>query len=157
MANFIPFPGIDLELLLNALSEETPALWGRMNARQMLEHLILPLRIGRGELQVELTTPSEKLEKVKQLFLLSDLPLKRGVPAPFLKDDFYPYMFASFQQAKLELKLELDLFLEYWEQNPDAAHVHPVFGLLKRNEWYTFQSKHFSHHFSQFSCWSYEA
>lgn len=154
MEKFIPFPGNTAYTLLESFNADAQAQWGKMNAWQMLEHLILPLRISRGELVVDLTTPEDKVEKVKLLFLLSELPLKRGVAAPFLKEDFLPYMFGSFEEAKANLKTELDQFFTYWEENPNAKHTHPVFGSLNKSEWFRFQSKHFTHHFTQFGSWS---
>ncbi|MFY8020551.1 MAG: DUF1569 domain-containing protein, partial [Bacteroidia bacterium] len=41
-------------------------------------------------------------------------------------------------------------FVDFWEKHPESIFNHPVFGPLNKQEWMKFQSKHFTHHFTQF-------
>jgi oxepin-CoA hydrolase/3-oxo-5,6-dehydrosuberyl-CoA semialdehyde dehydrogenase len=84
--SFIPFPDFDLSEYVSKLNTDTIPVWGSMTSQHMLEHMLLPLEIGQGKLVVEVVTPPEKVEKTKMLFLMSEAPLKRGFPAPFLKE-----------------------------------------------------------------------
>lgn len=150
MKQFIEFPGGKVFELIDKLEAGTPANWGLMSAQHMLEHLMLPLQFSRGLFDVPMVTPAEKVLRVKQLMLLSDAPLKRDFPAPFLKPGLQDLKYGSFEEAKQLLLTEIDLFLRFWEANPSAIFVHPIFGELNREEWYIFHRKHFTHHFTQF-------
>jgi|LauGreDrversion4_1035100.scaffolds.fasta_scaffold01475_2 oxepin-CoA hydrolase/3-oxo-5,6-dehydrosuberyl-CoA semialdehyde dehydrogenase len=150
MANFIQFPGPTVVELLSKLQSETPAQWGIMTAQHMLEHLMLPLAFSRGEFKVPLVTPIEKVEKVKRIMLLSDAPLKRDFAAPFLGDGLQALKHANFEEAKLALMAEIELYINFWEQENEASFTHPIFGNLNKEEWYLFHRKHFTHHFTQF-------
>lgn len=148
---FIAFPGTEaVRKCLNNLKEDAPALWGTMGPQHMLEHLVLPLQFSRGMFEVPLVTPLDKVEKVKRIMLMSDAPLKKDFPAPFIGPGLQPFKCASFELARTELFLEIDLFLEFMQQNPEAVFTHPIFGDLNREEWYLFHRKHFTHHFGQF-------
>ncbi len=147
---FIYFPDFDLNEYLSKLKIDTQPLWGSMTSQHMLEHMLLPLEIAQGKLVVEVVTPPEKVEKTKLLFLMSEAPLKRGFPAPFLKEGLQDLKYSSLEEAGLALQNEISNFIKFWNENPEAGFNHPVFGLLNKAEWTKFQSKHFTHHFTQF-------
>jgi hypothetical protein len=148
---FIEFPGTERVFsLIERLQEDVACLWGTMTPHHMLEHLILPLQFSRGVFDVPLVTPLDKVEKVKRIMLMSDAPLKKDFPAPFIGPGLQPFKFASFGLAQTELKREISMFLEFMDENPNAIFTHPIFGDLNREEWYMFHRKHFTHHFSQF-------
>lgn len=149
--SFIPFPGPEKVFdLIDRINQNDTALWGTMTPQHMLEHLIIPLQFSRGVFEVPLVTPIEKVEKLKRIMLLSDAPLKRDFAAPFIGPGLQNLVNETFQQACLELKKEIDLFLTFMEQNPQAVFTHPIFGPLNREEWFIFHQKHFTHHFAQF-------
>lgn len=150
MADFITFPGPIVFEKVEQLKEDTPALWGTMTAQHMLEHLLLPLEFSRGLFDVPLVSPIEKVEKIKRIMLLSDAPLKRDFPAPFLSPGLQPLKFGSLAESKLALYKEIEAFLNFWKENPSSIFTHPIFGPLNEKEWYVFHSKHFTHHLSQF-------
>jgi hypothetical protein len=77
----------------------------------MLEHMLLPLEIAQGKLVVEVVTPAEKVEKTKLLFLMSEAPLKRGFPAPFLKEGLQELKYSSLDEASLALHNEINNFI----------------------------------------------
>lgn len=153
MQNFIPFPSNTIWELLSRLEPNTPAHWGTMTAQHMVEHLILPLQIGRGVFKVEVVTPEAKVGRVKQLMLLGEAPLKKGFAAPFLPEGLLPLQFENLTLAIEALKKETEAFLLFLETYSDSSSTHPVFGPLNKEEWLLFQSKHFTHHFSQFGLW----
>lgn len=150
MEGFIDFPSDKIWTLLGQLKADTPAAWGIMSAQNMVEHLMLPLRIARGELPISVVTPEEKVERVKNLMLLGNAPLKKGFVAPFLPEGQLPLQFENLQTAILKLKEEVSSFIDFYETYQGQVIAHPVFGPLHKEEWYLFQSKHFTHHLTQF-------
>jgi oxepin-CoA hydrolase/3-oxo-5,6-dehydrosuberyl-CoA semialdehyde dehydrogenase len=150
MQHFLPFPSATIWELLTRLEPNTPAQWGTMTAQHMVEHLIFPLQIGRGVLQVGVVTPEAKVERVKQLMLLGEAPLKKGFAAPFLPEGLLPLQFENLTLAIEALKKEVEEFMFFFETYSGHSSSHPVFGPLNKEEWLLFQSKHFTHHFSQF-------
>ncbi len=151
MVEFIPFPDHAIEAIIENLFENTPAKWGILTAPHMLEHLLLPIAISQGKLIVPLVTPVEKVEKVKRIMLLSDLPFQRNFSAPFLGSGLQPLKFQNFEESKKELMNEISAYIKFWEVNQNALFTHPIFGSLDRNEWHLFHRKHFTHHFIQFN------
>jgi hypothetical protein len=150
MEGFLKFPSDEIWQLLATLEPETPAVWGIMSAQNMVEHLLLPLKIAQGELKVAVVTPADKVERVKQIMLLGPSPLKKGFAAPFLPEGQLPLQFENLQSAILKLKEEVSSFVDFYETYQGQVIAHPVFGPLNKEEWYLFQSKHFTHHFAQF-------
>lgn len=150
MQHFLPFPSATIWELLTRLEPNTPAQWGTMTAQHMVEHLLLPLQIGRGVLELGVVTPEAKVERVKQLMLLGEAPLKKGFAAPFLPEGLLPLQFENLTLAIEALKKEVEEFMLFWETYSGHSSSHPVFGPLNKEEWLLFQSKHFTHHFSQF-------
>ncbi len=150
MEGFLAFPSDNIWQLLSSLKPETPAAWGIMSAQNMVEHLMLPLRIARGELPISVVTPEDKVERVKNLMLLGTAPLKKGFAAPFLPEGKLPHQFESLELAVAALKKEVEIFISFYETYQGENIAHPVFGPLNKEEWHLFQSKHFTHHFTQF-------
>ncbi|MBC7384362.1 MAG: hypothetical protein H7296_15455 [Bacteroidia bacterium] len=151
MTDFIKFPSDTLEDYLIMLDVKTPASWGSMTAQHMIEHLMLLMELSRGEFSVSLVTPPEKVEKVKRIILVSDAPFKKDFVAPFLPAGLQPLNYFSLKEAKDKLLKEVDVYLTYWQNNPESTFVHPIFGELSVAEWHLFHSKHFTHHFTQFN------
>lgn len=147
---FLEFPSKKIEELLQALRPETPALWGKMTAHHMVEHLILPLNICRGKLVVDVNTPPEKVDKTRDVLLLGNLPFRRNFISPLIGEGLMELRYNNIDIAKFELLQEIKLVLDYWQNNPNAIHAHPVFGPLNKDQWLVFQGKHFTHHFTQF-------
>ncbi len=150
MEGFLKFPSEEIWQLLSTLKPETPAAWGIMSAQNMVEHLMLPLRIARGELPISVVTPEDKVERVKNLMLLGTAPLKKGFAAPFLPEGKLPHQFENLELAIAALKNEVEVFINFYETYQGENIAHPVFGPLNKEEWHLFQSKHFTHHFTQF-------
>lgn len=151
MEGFMSFSNLfELRRLLTSLHAETPAVWGKMSAQHMLEHLMLPLQIAMGKLDVPQVTPPEKVEKIKRLMLLGDAPLRRDFVAPFLGEGIQPLQYTNINLAKEALLQEVERFIVYADAEPQLLHTHPIFGLLNKTEWFLFHDKHFSHHFTQF-------
>lgn len=141
----------DLETLifhLDQLSAETKPLWGKMTVQRMIEHLTNGILSGIGRIEMTCPYEGEKLAR-SRAFLLSDQPMPVEFKAHFVDDD------APLRNE--EFDLAVDEFIEAWldledysEANPEAVHVHPVFGPLNQAEWRWMHRKHITHHFKQF-------
>jgi hypothetical protein len=151
MEQFIAFPSEEIWQLMGTLQPDTPAMWGMMTPQHMVEHLQLPLKIAKGEISVEVITPADKVERVKTLMLLGPAPLKKGFAAPFLPEgQLIPLQYSNLSAAIAALKEEVASFETFYANYTGEKIAHPVFGPLNKEEWYLFQSKHFTHHLRQF-------
>jgi len=141
----------NLESILRHLQQiegDTKPLWGTMTAQRMIEHLTDGLLSGIGVIEMTCPYEGEKLER-SRAFLLSDNPMPREFKAHFVNDD------APLKNEDFDLAADafVDAWLameEYGESNPDAVHIHPVFGPLNQAEWRWMHCKHITHHFTQF-------
>lgn len=144
------FLATDFLAWLDVLTENHTALWGRMDAQQMVEHLTVAINVSNGKQLVELVTPIEKIDKIKNIALLSDRPMQREIRNVALPLDPMPYVNENLPTAKLALKSSILLFKQYFENNADKKQLHNIFGELTYHEWLWFHYKHLIHHFSQF-------
>lgn len=139
----------DFPLLMEQLEAETPAQWGKMNARQMVEHLADFFKVSSGKKKFDLTTPADQLTKFKA-FLYTDKGFRENTKAPMLPEEPFPVRNASFEQSKAELMEEMAAFFEAFQTDPERVNLHPVFGELNYEEWIRLHYKHLIHHCRQF-------
>lgn len=132
---------------LDQLNENTPPIWGKMNAIQMVEHLTDVLQAAQEKIKVSLVVPEEKLDDY-QKFMLSDKPIPKGSEAPYPKRD---------TPRNENLDLAIDEFAEEWVnfedffmENPKKTSLHPYFGQLDYKKWLIMHAKHITHHLTQF-------
>lgn len=136
--------------IIDRISGEEQAQWGLMKVQHMIEHLIFPLKFATGELKLPSVTAPEKIEKQKA-FLMSPYGMPKNFKMPFLPADAPPPLMASsLEESKALLLNTLTTFIETIDAPDFTTVVHPVFGEIGREEWLTFQYKHFYHHFEQF-------
>jgi len=137
-----------LKLLLSTLHSGTLALWGKMNAQNMIEHLVEAVEYTNGKRIADLRFPPGKANKQRQDLVLSDFVIPRGVPG-YLADTTKATRFKNLGAAILELNNELDAF-EYFFRTEWATATHFEFGPMNYTEWIIWHGKHFTHHFKQF-------
>ncbi|MCE3297094.1 MAG: hypothetical protein K0R65_2808 [Crocinitomicaceae bacterium] len=133
---------------LEKLTPETKALWGSMSAQRMVEHLTDTLRIATGENPQKMEIPEDRIERMLG-FLDSDKPMAQNIEVPFATTDM--------ELRHEELELAVDEFVDAWlhfeelyEENPDHKEAHPYYGPLNYDQWQRLNSKHLTHHFTQF-------
>lgn len=135
---------------IDEIKGDETALWGDMTVHHMLEHLLFPLDFAITDSKLIIFTPEEQLPKLNA-FLHSDLGLIKNFKTPLLpKDKLVPLQQAQLDDAKKILKERIVLFIESINKSGFTSKVHPIFGILNKEEWLSFQYKHFTHHFSQF-------
>jgi hypothetical protein len=69
---------------------------------------------------------------------------------PLLKEGLPPLRFSSLGEAKKALMAEVDRFIIHSRDEPEAVHVHPIFGAIGMEEWSRTHFKHAAHHLAQF-------
>ena len=69
---------------------------------------------------------------------------------PVIGEDLLPLEYSSLEEAIDKLTNEIDDYVSFFENNPNANLVNVTFGELNKKEWDVFHKKHFTHHLSQF-------
>lgn len=150
MANvFHPGVADELRARLRALREESPALWGRMNAHQAVCHLADAFRMALGERPLPLRTNFLFRTVIRWVALTAPLPFpKRAPTAPELDQarggGSPPGAFRDDVEA-LERLLE-----RFVGSGGVGLHPHLAFGDLSPGEWGRWAWRHTDHHLRQF-------
>jgi oxepin-CoA hydrolase/3-oxo-5,6-dehydrosuberyl-CoA semialdehyde dehydrogenase len=149
---FIELNRRNIQKLLNGLTENTKPNWGKMTAQQMLEHLETTILYSISELEAEKCfTPEEYLEKYQDS-LYNHRKMPKDFPAPFLPEDgtLPELKYKNLEQAKEKFLENLQKYQIYYRENPEAEHMHFVFGKLNKEMMELMHRKYFTHHFEQF-------
>lgn len=138
-------------VILDGLDKESKALWGVMNAQEMIEHLTDFVDISTEKIKVKLYTDEVQLPLYKA-FLLSDKVFRQNtkVPVELLGETPLPLKCKNIDEAKQELHTSINDFVEYFKNEEEKQTLHPVFGMLTFNEWVLLHYKHVVHHLKQF-------
>ena len=139
-----------MPILLRGLKSDAPALWGAMNAGQMVEHLAQTVGISNGRFALEANAEPERLAYRKMRFFERDVPFARGIKIDFIPEEPAPLQYADIEASKMFLLHQLQRFDDYFGEHPDMMPVHRIFGGLSYAEWVEFHARHFRHHFQQF-------
>ena len=156
----IPFDVNDAELrdaffrnhlweAIASLREDAAPRWGRMTAREMVEHLSWIFEVSTGQASVGCPVPEAKRERYKG-FLYNSTPMTREFRNPALTAGLPPLRHADLDQAKATLRKDVYRFVDCCRDAPETTHVHPVFGPIGMEEWSRSHFKHAYHHLLQF-------
>jgi oxepin-CoA hydrolase / 3-oxo-5,6-dehydrosuberyl-CoA semialdehyde dehydrogenase len=135
---------------LEKLTVDTLPLWGSMDAKQMLVHLLQSTKMLHFKGEMQLRIPANKTEKAIA-FLYTEKPIQKGVQVPL--DIGYNLSNGSeheLSQLKTDLLEAITQMLHYFQAHPEHQSMHPFFGILNTEQWPLFQRKHFQHHLEQF-------
>lgn len=139
----------DVPKLLSKLQADTPALWGKMSAQHMLEHICMVFALANGSIEAQLTTSKEHSEKTYRHTFIYKNNFPKNLPIPGVPPAPAPLIFGTIDEAKAALLTAIDTFFAYHkDRNITCTHI--VLGDLNFEEWVFFQTKHISHHFTQF-------
>ncbi len=141
----------DFLSLLEKVSADKKAHWGKMSAWQMLEHVSAFFYVSTEKITFDLVTPEEHLPKFKE-FLLSDKQFRENTKAPanVIGDEPLPLRTHSYKEAMQKLRESIADFETFFKNNPGKKTMHPVFGPLNYDEWVLLHYKHVTHHLRQF-------
>jgi len=147
------FPWVDkpekLKDSLLQLTNESKCTWGRMDAQQMVEHLLAVFELSSEEKVNPILTPDKYIEK-SQAFLMSDEPMPQNFVAKFLPEKPVVHSNKNFNLAVNELVSALHTYHSYWLGKEERTLNHPVFGKLNKKMWDQVHNKHITHHLLQF-------
>jgi hypothetical protein len=131
--------------LLARIAQVTPESrpqWGKMNAEQMLTHLVQSMRMATGELPAKSKKLPMRFFPLRELIVYW-LPWPKGSPtAP----ELLPPNSESVETCKRELTRLAGEFIEHKNEWPE----HPAFGKLNRAGWGVLVRRHVDHHLRQF-------
>ena len=149
-----PFADItraNVEGYLANLKEDSKPNWGIMTPQHMVEHLTDGLKSAVNEIQYEVATPEEQIEKYQDS-LYNYYPFPKNSKTPVLTDGVLEKLKCeNLKDAKEKFLAAWDSFELYYKENPAATANNAVFGALDKDLWYLMNRKHFNHHFEQFS------
>jgi hypothetical protein len=137
----------DLQALLERLGRLTPqhqARWGKMNAPQMVAHLIDWKRMALGDLPCKPKKVPLRYPPIKQLVVYW-LPWPKGVPTARELLSGKP---ASWDADVAELRALVERLARRDRDAPWPRH--PGFGTLSRRAWGVLTYRHMDHHLRQF-------
>lgn len=140
----------DLIPLLQTLSPGQKAVWGKMDAQQMVEHLADIFRVANGNIVLPLMNKDpEKLAQARA-FLLSDALFQQNTRVPVMPEEPRPYSCTSITEAIEKTAQERDQVFAVYAADPSLTLMHPMFGALNYSEQIHYLHKHIQHHLRQF-------
>jgi uncharacterized protein DUF1569 len=118
--------------------------WGRMNADQMLAHLVQSLKMAVGEMPTKPKKLPLRYFPLKQLIVYL-MPFPKGAPTAteLLAGDA-----SSTEASKAELERLCAAFAK--RRGERVWPEHPAFGMLSEQAWGVLSYRHFDHHLRQF-------
>jgi hypothetical protein len=131
---------------IEKITPETKALWGKMNAAQMLQHCKLATDVAFGKQDLKINFLMKILGRLlkKKVFYGSGLQKN----SPTAKEFIVNYN-VDFEKAKQDLIHNLNRFA-----NEGTASIkvinHPFWGKLSYEDWDALLWKHTNHHLEQF-------
>lgn len=136
---------------LVGLRPDAPALWGKMNAAQMLCHVTDQFRMAFGEIKTK--DVGNFFQKSVVKFLV--LNLLKESPKEKIKTlaEIDQYKGAGTKPADFEQDVQtLKQIMQIFAQKPEEEEFHPhgVFGKMNKRQWGRLAYLHLDHHFRQF-------
>jgi hypothetical protein len=134
----------ELHERLAHLTPHQRAMWGKMNAAQMVVHLADAMRMTFGDLPVVSKGGPLRYPPLKQL-LIYWLPWPQGVPTA-------PELLGRAPSSWTTDVSELDALIDRFgrEDRKRAWPAHPAFGRLNARQWGALGYRHIDHHLRQF-------
>ena len=134
----------ELKDRLGHLQGDAQARWGRMNAPQMLKHVVSAMQMANGELETAPKNLPIRFPPLKQLMIYW-LPWPQGAPtAPELLNQ-EP---GEWAEGIAQLRAQIDGF---GARDRNATWpIHPAFGKLTPKAWGVLTYRHIDHHLRQF-------
>ena len=132
------------------VTPDTPALWGQMNAHQMVMHCADALRYTLGERPAKMRQTFLSRTLVKWLVVGNILKAPKGKVKTFpeIAQDKGGTPPVEFQRDREQL---LQLMEEFVKRGAAAQYPqHPMFGKMTGRQWGKLTATHFDHHLQQF-------
>jgi len=131
---------------INQLSENTPALWGKMNAAQMMAHMQVGMNMAFGNSKKTRHWLGRLFGSFAKRRQLKQGDLDKYMPT-FKKAEITDSRNFEEEKAKLIALIKSALVKG---SGTLVKYPHPYFGTFKDDEWAMLNWKHFDHHLRQF-------
>jgi hypothetical protein len=134
---------------IDALPENVPPAWGRMNRGQLIGHLnsVIRYTLGEGpEMPFKGNTKTRYLFRPIVMYGLKEIP--HNVKVPRIKGMTTEQLFPELPLDVLEASMTT--YLNKVAGGGLPARTHPYFGILSARAWQRFHRLHFIHHLKQF-------
>ena len=131
---------------IEAMTADSPAQWGKMDAAQMCAHVAAALEAATGVRPLKRSLLAKLLGGFFRGAILGAKPFPHNGPTHpdlVVKDE------RAFQTEKDRLVTALKQFLDAGREGV-AKHEHAMIGAMTGDEWGTLQHKHIEHHLNQF-------
>lgn len=131
---------------LQRLEPDSPRLWGRMSAPQMVAHLTDQMHHCLGDIPVEARPGLLRFPPVRYASIYV-IPWPRGrIKGP-------PEAFVTTpSEWDADVALLASMLERFASRDPDLEWpAHALFGRMSGRDWGVFVHKHLDHHFRQFS------
>ena len=131
---------------VNRLRPDAQAAWGKMNAAEMMAHLVEGMRLGAGEI------PSKPRKVISRrwpfnLLFMYVLPMPKEIPAP-VKAMVTTGWNVNWDESVSAFHRSIDDFAQ--RDRNGAWPDHPYFGKMTARAWGVIGWKHADHHLRQF-------
>lgn len=136
--------------ILKAIPEEEKGVFGKMNVHQMIEHMTWAFQIANGTLKFEAENSPEITEKMHR-FMMSDKQFRDNTPNSKLPEEPLAITTDSIVQAIGNLREEIDLMVNVYQEDNSLRLMNPFFGMLNFDEQVQLLHKHAIHHLRQFN------
>ncbi len=132
---------------VNAIQEDTPRQWGKMDAGRMMAHMVHSLRESLEEIETEPMNSFLAATLGRFIAFHTPLPWPKGLAtAP----GFTPEPEGAFDDQKQALIDATNRFIDAAQATPDRQTFHHAFGLRPLKYWERLNGRHFDHHLRQF-------
>jgi hypothetical protein len=136
--------------LLHGIDPAATPVFGKMNPRQMVEHMAMSVHQAYGNPEAEsVLTPQEHIPKM-QAFLQTDKPFRDNTPNALLPDIPAPVLYPDMSAAIAELQQAILAFNQAFAADPQKLVRNPFFGILDHSLSIHLLYKHAWHHLRQF-------
>lgn len=134
---------------LGQVQSDRRALWGKMNAHQMICHLSDAFRLALGEKEASPTGNIFHRTVIKFIAIHVPAPWPRGYPTrPEMDQQVKGTPPIEFERDRHELERLIDRFINFSKDS--ARPPHPIFGQMSHSEWLRWGWLHTDHHLRQF-------
>jgi Protein of unknown function (DUF1569) len=140
---FDPAVKQDIVDRINKLTPESKALWGKMNAGQMLAHCQVPIGVAEGTHKLKRTFIGRIFGPIAKPMLYNEKPFKRTLPTD------KSFVMTDQKDFEMEKQKLLTMISNFTEANM-VDEPHPFFGKLTKEQWSIGSWKHLDHHLQQF-------
>ena len=134
---------------LKNLQDDTKALWGKMQAQDMVEHLEVNILTSMILKDVPHQTPNKKQVLGRNL-IYTKIKMGRNLSNPSLKYGLPPHKYQDVRIAVNKLIEKISLFFNIFAKKPTSYSLNMFLGDLNYAENLAFHYKHCKHHITQF-------